>query len=62
MLGHAKVSQTATYLNAERVGLHDSMKRYGTSPAWQSVAKTVETEQPTVSHEDQPSQPQATIN
>ena len=38
MLGHADVKQTATYLNAERVGLHDSMKRFGTTPAWQSVA------------------------
>ena len=25
MLGHADVKQTATYLNADRVGLHDSM-------------------------------------
>jgi hypothetical protein len=29
MLGHADVKQTATYLNAERVGLHESMKRSG---------------------------------
>ena len=38
MLGHADVKQTATYLNAERVGLHESMKRFGTAPSWQSVA------------------------
>ena len=37
MLGHADVKQTATYLNAERVGLHDSMKRFGTTPSWLQV-------------------------
>jgi integrase len=39
MLGHADVKQTATYLNAERVGLHESMKRFGTAPAWQSAGQ-----------------------
>ena len=62
MLGHADVKQTATYLNAERVGLHDSMKRFGTTPAWQSVAKAADAEQPPSSHDDQTSQPQPTIN
>jgi len=38
MLGHADVKQTATYLNAERVGLHESMKQFGTAPGWESVA------------------------
>jgi len=28
MLGHANVSQTSTYLNATRIGLHDSMRRF----------------------------------
>jgi hypothetical protein len=28
----------STYLNAERVGLHESMKRFGTAPSLQSVA------------------------
>ena len=28
MLGHANVSQTSTYLNATRVGLQDSMRRF----------------------------------
>jgi hypothetical protein len=28
MLGHANVSQTDTYLNAARMGRHESMKRY----------------------------------
>jgi integrase len=34
MLGHVDAKQTATYLNADRVGLHDSMKRFGTTPSW----------------------------
>jgi hypothetical protein len=28
MLGHANISQTDTYLNAGRMGLHDSMRRF----------------------------------
>jgi hypothetical protein len=28
MLGHANISQTDTYLNATRMGLHDSMERF----------------------------------
>ena len=61
MLGHADVKQTATYLNAERVGLHDSMKRFGTTPAWQSRGNTGATEQPPSSHDDPSSQPQPSI-
>jgi site-specific recombinase XerD len=29
LLGHANISQTDTYLNAGRVALHDSIKRFG---------------------------------
>ena len=28
MLGHANLSQTSTYLNAGKMGLQDSMKRF----------------------------------
>jgi integrase len=28
MLGHANISQTDTYLNVSRMGLHESMKRF----------------------------------
>jgi hypothetical protein len=28
MLGHANISQTDTYLNVGRLGLHESMKRF----------------------------------
>lgn len=31
MLGHANVSQTSTYLNATRVGLQESMRRFDDS-------------------------------
>jgi integrase len=62
MLGHADVKQTAPYLNAERVGLHESMKRYGTTPAWQSVAKRAAREHPSDSHADQAPHPQPTVN
>ncbi len=30
MLGHASLAQTADYLNVTRMGLHDSMQRFGT--------------------------------
>jgi integrase len=33
MLGHANVSQTSTYLNATRIGLQDSMRRFDDSSA-----------------------------
>ena len=29
MLGHANLSQTSTYLNVEKTGLADSMRRFG---------------------------------
>jgi len=51
MLGHADVKQIATYLNAQRVGLYESMKRFGTAPLWQSVAKETLKEQPPISRE-----------
>lgn len=37
MLGHANLSQTSTYLNAQATGLQDSMRRFGTAPL-QTVA------------------------
>jgi integrase len=33
MLGHANVSQTSTYLNATRIGLQESMRRFDTERA-----------------------------
>jgi hypothetical protein len=32
MLGHANISQTDTYLNAGRIGLHEAMKRLDGGP------------------------------
>jgi hypothetical protein len=62
MLGHADVKQTATYLNAERVGLHESMKRFGTAPSWQSVANGATEEQPPSGHRSGETTPQPTVN
>ncbi len=33
MLGHANLSQTSTYLNVTRLGLHESMRRFEQSAA-----------------------------
>jgi integrase len=38
MLGHASIQTTDRYLNAGRMGLHDSMRRFEISPPLQSVA------------------------
>ena len=62
MLGHADVKQTATYLNATNLGLHDSMQRFGTTPAWQSVAIEAPVEQRPDGHDDATPSPQPTIN
>jgi integrase len=45
MLGHANVSQTSTYLNATRVGLQDSMRRFDDSASrCNSVASDAQTD------------------
>jgi integrase len=62
MLGHADAKQTATYLNSNRLGLHESMKRYGTRPAWQTVAIDPVVEHEPSSHETVATDPQLTIN
>jgi integrase len=50
ILGHANISQTDTYLNAGRVALQESMKRFDVSRG-KSVAKTPSTEQRPVGQE-----------
>ena len=43
MLGHANLSQTSTYLNATKTGLHDSMKRFEQfAPRLQTRCKNAE--------------------
>ena len=44
MLGHANVSQTSTYLNATRVGLQDSMRRFDAASRCNPVANNAQTE------------------
>ena len=40
MLGHADLSTTNTYLNVTRLGLRESMERFGTAPRCNPVANT----------------------
>ena len=44
MLGHANVSQTDTYLNAARMGVHESMQRYAAGRC-KPVASEAQTKQ-----------------
>ena len=53
MLGHANVSQTDTYLNAARMGLHESMQRFDAARC-KPVAKKRHTEPRPVGNEEQP--------
>ena len=51
MLGHANLSQTDTYLNAGRMGLHDSMRRFEQAGIrCTSVVQNLETEHRLVSN------------
>ena len=61
MLGHAKISQTDTYLNAGKMGLHDSMKRF--APARRNpVAIETTTDQPLTSDETTTETPKQFVN
>lgn len=51
MLGHANVSQTSTYLNAGKMGLHDSMRRFDGTRC-NPVANEEKSEQPLVRNDD----------
>jgi len=61
MLGHADLKQTSTYLNVTRVGLQDSMKRFGTAPL-HSVAPEADQEHPAACNETTPTNDQVTVN
>ncbi len=52
ILGHANISQTDTYLNAGRLALHESMKRYDVARG-KPVAKHPSTEQRPDGHENE---------
>jgi len=53
MLGHANISQTDTYLNAGRLGLHESMRRFDDSRC-KSVANEPSIDRRPVSNESEP--------
>jgi len=61
MLGHADLKMTSIYLNVERVGLQESMRRFGTTP-WQSVANAPVVEHRHDGHEPSVTSAQDTIN
>lgn len=61
MLGHADLKQTSTYLNVTRVGLQDSMKRFGTAPL-HSVAPEADPEHPAACNDTPASTNQVTVN
>lgn len=56
ILGHANISQTDTYLNAGRVVLQDSMKRFDAARG-KSVAKPPTTEHRPLRHDDSEERP-----
>jgi hypothetical protein len=61
MLGHANLSQTSTYLNAGKMGLHDSMKRFegtGCNP----VANAAENAPPPDRNSEKQETPQHQVN
>ncbi len=61
MLGHAKISQTDTYLNAGKMGLHDSMKRF--DPARRNpVAIENTSDQPLDRNDDATETPKPLVN
>ena len=61
MLGHADLKQTSTYFNVTRVGLQDSMRRFGTQPL-QAVAREPENDHPSPRNDDGEARRQETVN
>ncbi len=61
MLGHANVSQTSTYLNATRIGLRESMRKFDDARC-NPVANTPATEPPPVRNEELTSAPKPLVN
>ena len=61
MLGHADLKQTSTYLNVTRVGLQDSMRRFGTQPL-QAVASEPGNDHPTPRNDEGGPRQQETVN
>ena len=62
MLGHVNLSQTSTYLNATRIGLHDSMRRFEQVVADCSpVAISSQTDLP-VRNDEYAAEPEVVVN
>ena len=61
MLGHANVSQTSTYLNATRTGLHESMRRLDDARC-NPVANKGAIDPPPVRNDDQDASAKVVVN
>jgi integrase len=61
MLGHSNIAQTSTYLNANKVGLQDAMRRLDASRC-KTVANDTATEQPPLRNETPAAETQVTVN
>jgi hypothetical protein len=63
MLGHTNVSQTSTYLNATRVGLQESMRRFDDSASRRNpVAKNAQTDPLPLGNEQSRNVDQVVVN
>jgi integrase len=63
MLGHANISQTSTYLNANRMGLQDSMRRFEVvAPGCTPVARKPQTDHSLECNSDAPEAGELSVN
>jgi len=63
MLGHSNLSQTSTYLNVTRIGLHESMRRFeGTRSGGNPVTSETQTVPPPDSHDQAGDEPKVIVN
>jgi len=60
-VGHADLKQTSTYLNVTRVGLQESMRRFGTEPL-HSVASEPEIGHPATGNDTPESEQKTSVN
>ena len=62
MLGHTNIATTGTYLNVTTAGLAESMRRFGTAPVLQVLAKSSAIERKPVGKKKAPPASQIAVN
>lgn len=62
MLGHTNIATTGTYLNVTTAGLAESMRRFGTAPVLQVLAKSPAIERRLSGKSKPRAAPQTTVN